>query len=142
MINEKGEFLSTDKSNEITSTDNISEFIRRLRLRDNITFLGMRDTAISMLPTDRMVLDKLYNDLKRGTGILDDEVHLNMYLRCFGKMHKAKLDTAFGCIPADIDLFSSELEIYDWGCGQGIATICLLDFLKSKNVSYKIKEFI
>ena len=139
MINEKGEFLSTDRTNETLSTDNMSEFIRRLRLRDRITFLAMRDTAISMLPNDRMVLDKLYNDLKRGTGILDDEVHLNMYLRCFGKMHKAKLDTAFGCIPEDIDLFSNELEIYDWGCGQGIATICLLDFLKSKNVSYKIK---
>ena len=139
-INEKGEFLSTDKSYDTISTDNIPEFIRRLRLRDRITILGMRDTAISMLPTDRMVLDKLYNDLKRGTGILDDEVHLNMYLRCFGKMHKAKLDTAFGCIPADIDLFSKELEIYDWGCGQGIAAICLLDFLKSKNKQYKIKR--
>lgn len=143
MISDRGEILSKNEL-EITNKETIlahetSEFIRRLRLRDNITFLGMRDTAISMLPTDRMVLDKLYNDLKRGTGILDDEVHLNMYLRCFGKMHKAKLDTAFGCIPADIGLFSNELEIYDWGCGQGIATICLLDYLKSKNVSYKIK---
>lgn len=139
IINEKGEFLSTDKSKKSLSTNNKSEFIRRLRTSGNVTFLGMRDTAISMLPSDRMVLDNLYNDLKRGTAILDDEVHLNMYLMCFGKMHKAKLDTAFGCIPGDIDLFSNEFEIYDWGCGQGIATICLIDFLKSKNVPYKIK---
>ena len=97
-INEKGEFLSTDNSKQTLSTNNVSEFINRFRERGNISFLGMRDTAISMLPSDRMVLDKLYNDLKRGTGILDDEIHLNMYLRCFGKMHKAKLDSAFACL--------------------------------------------
>ena len=118
----------------------MSEFIKRFKSRGNITFLGMRDTAISMLPSDRMVLDKLYNDLKRGTGILDDEIHLNMYLRCFGKMHKAKLDTAFGCIPDDTELFSNQIEIYDWGCGQGIATICLLDYLKANHINYDIKS--
>ena len=115
------------------------DFIESLKSRGNITFLGMRDTAISMLPSDRVVLDKLYNDLNRGTDILDDEVHLNMYLKCYGKMHKAKLDAAFGCIPNDIELFSHEIEIYDWGCGQGIATICLFDYLKSKNIHYNIK---
>lgn len=139
-INEKGEFLSTDNSKQTLSTNNVSEFINRFRERGNISFLGMRDTAISMLPSDRMVLDKLYNDLKRGTGILDDEVHLNMYLRCFGKMHKAKLDSAFACIPAATDLFSNEIEIYDWGCGQGIATICLLDYLKANHINYDIKS--
>ena len=118
----------------------MSEFINRFKSRGDITFLGMRDTAISMLPSDRMELDKLYNDLKRGTGILDDEIHLNMYLKCFGKMHKAKLDTAFGCIPADTDLFSNQIEIYDWGCGQGIATICLLDYLKANHINYDIKS--
>ena len=55
----------------------------------------MREAALSLLPNDKMVLDKLYNDLKRGKDILDDEIHLNMYLRSFGKMHKAKLDEAF-----------------------------------------------
>lgn len=140
IINEKGEFLPKDESNDVLSSMVMSEFINRFKLRGNITFLGMRDTAISMLPSDRMVLDKLYNDLKRGTGILDDEIHLNMYLRCFGKMHKAKLDTAYECIPADINLFSNEIEIYDWGCGQGIATICLLDYLKANHISYDIKN--
>ena len=67
----------------------MSDFTRQFILRGDISFIGMRNTALSLLPTDKTVLDKLYNDLKRGTGILDDEVHLNMYLKSFGKMHKA-----------------------------------------------------
>lgn len=68
----------------------MSDFTREFIHRNNISFIGMRKTALALLPNDQMVLDKLYNDLKRGKDILDDEIHLNMYLRCFGKMHKAK----------------------------------------------------
>ena len=116
----------------------MSNFTRELISRKDISFIGMRDTALSLLPNDKIVLDKLYNDLKRGKDILDDEIHLNMYLRCFGKMHRAKLDTAFACLPDISSIFSEEIEIYDWGCGQGTASICLLDFLRSKNIAHNI----
>lgn len=116
----------------------MSNFTRELISRKDISFTGMRDTALSLLPNDKIVLDKLYNDLKRGKDILDDEIHLNMYLRCFGKMHRAKLDTAFACLPDISSIFSEEIEIYDWGCGQGTASICLLDFLRSKNIAHNI----
>lgn len=118
----------------------MSEFARSFLLNGDISFLGMRNTALSLLPKDKTVLDRLYNDLKRGTDIIDDENHLNMYLRSFGKMHKAKLDVAFSCLP-DIDrLFQEEVEIYDWGCGQGTASICLLDFLKKNRIQYNITK--
>lgn len=84
----------------------MSNFTREFISRMDISFIGMRDTALSLLPNDKMVLDKLYNDLKRGKDILDDEMHLNMYLRSFGKMHKAKLDTAFTCLPDVSSVFS------------------------------------
>ncbi len=116
----------------------MSEFIRQLIDRGNISFMGMRDTAMSLLPSDRTVLDGLYQDLKRGTDIIDNEQHLNMYLRCFGKMHKAKLDDAFKCIPDLSSILSEDIEIYDWGCGQGTATICFLDYLKSERANYNI----
>lgn len=117
----------------------MSDFTRQFILRGDISFIGMRNTALSLLPTDKTVLDKLYNDLKRGTGILDDEVHLNMYLKSFGKMHKAKLDAAFICLPDISSIFAEEIEIYDWGCGQGTASLCLLDFLRSKHINHQIK---
>lgn len=119
----------------------MSEFIKEFVRRGNISFLGMRDTAMSLLPTDKTVMDKLYNDLKRGTDIIDDEVHLNMYLRSFGKMHKAKLDEAFECIQNPAVLFAGDLEVFDWGCGQGTASVCLLDYLQRKNIKHRIKKF-
>ena len=108
------------------------QFIRK----GNLSFKGMRDTAMSCLPTDKVRLDQLYNELKRGTGILDDEDHLNMYLRSFGRMHQAKLNTAYKSYPNFGDVVTGDVEVFDWGCGQGIATICLLDYLrKEKKVS-------
>lgn len=118
----------------------ISDFTAQFKNRGDISFIGMRETALSLLPLDKLVLDKLYNDLKRGTDILDDEIHLNMYLRSFGKMHKAKLDEAFACLPDISSIFSKDIEIYDWGCGQGTASVCLLDFLNSKHIQQHITQ--
>src|SRR5574344_335097 len=119
----------------------MSNFVETFKRNRNISFLGMRDTAIALLPTDRTSRNKLYQDLERGKGILDDEDHLNMYLHSFGKMHKAKLETTFSSIPDISGIFSEEVEIYDWGCGQGTASVCLLDFLKSKRITPNIKQF-
>ena len=116
-------------------------FIQAFRQRGDLSFQGMRKTALSLLPTDPMERDRLYRDLKRGIGILDDDDHLNMYLHSFGKMHKAKLDTAFNCVPNAESLFASDLEIYDWGCGQGTASICLLDFIRSKRIDTSHVKF-
>lgn len=114
-------------------------FVQIFKERGNISFVGMRDTAISLLPIDRTRRNKLYDDLERGKGILDDDDHLNMYLHSFGKMHKAKLDMAFNSM-SGADVFGEEVEVFDWGCGQGTATICLLDFLKEKHLTPNIKQ--
>lgn len=116
----------------------MSDFTIEFISKNDISFKGMRETALSLLPNDKMVLDKLYDDLKRGKDILDDEIHLNMYLRCFGKMHKAKLYAAFSCLPDISSIFSEDIEIYDWGCGQGTASICLLDFLRAETIAHNI----
>lgn len=114
-------------------------FVQIFKERGNISFVGMRDTAISLLPMDRTRRNKLYDDLERGKGILDDDDHLNMYLHSFGKMHKAKLDMAFNSM-SGADVFCEEVEVFDWGCGQGTATICLFDFLKEKHITPNIKQ--
>ncbi len=113
----------------------MSNFIEEFKLKGDISFLGMRDTALSLLPKDRLVQDRLYENLRRGIEILDDDDHLNMYLNSFGKMHKAKLNEAFDCFSKITEIFAEDVEIYDWGCGQGTATICLLDYLKEKHVT-------
>ena len=108
-------------------------FIDTFRARRDISFIGMRKAAMEELSSySKLKLDQLYEDLNRGTEVLDDEDHLNMYLRSFGLMHKEKLLEAFKCIPNFINFNDSDFEIFDWGCGQGTATICLLDYLSEK----------
>ena len=77
---------------------------------------------------------------------LDYDITFDMVRDCavrqlsVGKMHKAKLFAAFesagiiDCLLGEPE----EIEIYDWGCGQGTATICLLDYINEKGFSPKI----
>ncbi len=110
-------------------------------LGDSISFAAIRNIAVEEISNlSRIEQDTLYEELARGVNVLDDEAHLNMYLRSFGLMHKAKAEEAFKNLPKPIDLFSDEIEIYDWGCGQGTATICLLDYLRACNITPIIKR--
>lgn len=110
-------------------------------LGDNISFTAIRNIAVNEISTlSKVEQDRLYNELARGVNVLDDDAHLNMYLRCFGLMHKAKAEEAFKNLPKPNALFSEEIEIYDWGCGQGTATICLLDYLRASNITSRIKR--
>lgn len=117
----------------------MSHFITEFKRKGNLSFIGMRDTALSLLPTEKAKRDKLYQELERGKGILDDEDHLNMYLCSFGKMHQAKLYAAFETLPIN-EVFSEKVEVYDWGCGQGTAIICLLDYLRTKKMDSYISK--
>ena len=91
----------------------MSNFIRLFKEKGNLSFIGMRGAAESLLPVNRVERDNLYHDLDRSKGILDDENHLNMYLHSFGKMHKAKIDVAFDAIPNLAQLLTEDFEIYD-----------------------------
>ena len=110
-------------------------------LGDSISFAAIRNIAVEEVSIlSRIEQESLYEQLARGVNVLDDDDHLNMYLRSFGLMHKAKADEAFRNLPKPKDLFSEEIEIYDWGCGQGTASVCLLDFLRTCKITPKIKR--
>ena len=113
----------------------MGSFVEVFKKRGNISFTGMRDTAMSLLPKDKVLLDKWYGELERGTEILDDDNHLNVYLRSYGKMHMAKMNEAFSRFQKLSEICKQDIEVYDWGCGQGLATICFLDYLKKLNIS-------
>ena len=116
------------------------EFIQSFRDRGDISFNGLRKTAMDFLPQDKRRRDQLYIDLERGKGVLDDDDHLNMYLFSFGRMHEAKLNVAFDSFKGLEKLIGEGAEIYDWGCGQGTATICLLDYLQKRRSPMNIRS--
>ena len=82
---------------------------------------------VRKLPSD--LCDELHESLNRGVDVLDSEPLLQMYIYAFGKMHNAKLQYAFEHLQKNVFKYR-EIEIVDYGCGQGLATICYHDFLQ------------
>ena len=94
---------------------------------------------VSKLPSD--LCDELHESLNRGVDVLDSEPLLQMYIYAFGKMHNAKLQYAFNHLHKNA-LKYNEIEIVDYGCGQGLATICYHDFLFENRIEQKVKRII
>jgi hypothetical protein len=77
------------------------------------------------------VSDGIWESLNSGVKVLQTEEQLNQYLHSYGRMHHAKIHAAL------VELLrekrsvtrSSLIEIIDYGCGQGLATIVLLNIL-------------
>lgn len=109
-------------------------------LGDKISLQRIREIAIHHLPLSDDEQQKLYEELLRGTEILCDEPHMNMYLKSYGKMHSQKIYYSLERLPEVRQLLSEDLELFDWGCGQGMATICTLDYIKEHNIPVKIKR--
>lgn len=82
--------------------------------------------------------DKLWKELNRGTALLQTHEHMCQYLFSFGKMHQAKLLDVFKRIPKLA--YQNDLEIVDWGCGQGMGTLNLFDYLNSLGLAKNIKK--
>lgn len=83
---------------------------------------------------------RFYDALQRGVKILDDERELFAYMVAMGKMHRAKLNSAFESF--DFSTLTGPVNVIDWGCGQGTATMVLLDYLNDEDISLDIHNII
>jgi len=81
---------------------------------------------------------ELYDRLKRGEAIIDDERLLYKYLVSFGSKHKQKLESAFDLIINKLE--NQRFDIVDWGCGQATASMVLLSYAKKKDISLDIEN--
>ena len=89
--------------------------------------------------------NRLPNNLKNcpwvatdhGRLVLQTEEQLDAYLAAYGEMHIVKCKAALQNLPCtkpEDDINRHNFEIFDWGCGQGIATLTLLDFLRERGL--------
>ena len=75
---------------------------------------------------------------EHGRKVLKEEWELDCYMAAYGEMHKHKLFDALQHFPfSELD---DDFEIYDWACGQGIASICFNERLKTFRCSGKLKK--
>ena len=98
----------------------------------SITFSDIRQISVKFINKfSEEKKDELFEELNHGMMIPTTNEQLHAYMYCFGLMHEAKLQKAFSEIPKG--LFEHEIEIIDYACGQGIATICFANFLEDND---------
>ena len=75
-----------------------------------------------------------------GETILENNTQLEAYMRDYGvEKHKPKLDFVLEKECKDTFDNCKSINVIDYGCGQGIGTGCLIDFLQDKNLSISAK---
>lgn len=106
------------------------KYIKDIQSLDTPSFQQIRKVASkSISHLKKSERDNLWEKLKHGVELLDSHELLCQYLFSYGNMHEAKIKGAVKYLPKE--LLQRDFEIVDWGCGQGIGTMCLFDYLKS-----------
>ena len=95
-------------------------------------------TAKKYVPNQYKRMPWAYPGLDHGVAILDNEEQLCCYLAAYGEMHKGKLGCAFGKFP--FDKIDRNIEIIDWGCGQGLASLYMIDGLRYNNKINRLQK--
>jgi RecA/RadA recombinase len=104
------------------------------------TFQKIVGIARERLPLEKRA--KPWAFVNHGVDLLLTEDELNCYLSAYGSMHEAKIKAALASIPNPQQVFNNNLAIVDWGCGQGLATVCFFDFLNQNNIPNTVQNVI
>lgn len=93
--------------------------------------------------------DAPWRYLNHGFDVLDSEDKLNAYIASYGEMHVAKCKKAMQNFPFDSLISRNKantegelipLEIFDWGCGQGLGVLTFLQFLFEREMLDGVKR--
>lgn len=65
---------------------------------------------------------------------------MDAYLASYTDWHKGKLDIVFSHMPKGS--IAGEANLIDWGCGQGMASIYFLEYIRSYRINCRVREII
>lgn len=71
-----------------------------------------------------------------GRGVIQNDIQADYYLAAYGELHMKKLGRLFGRYSHMIRLKGNDFEIIDYGCGQGLATIGLIDVFPEEHLQH------
>lgn len=119
----------------------MSRYKDRIKGLPRITLDAIANVCKSLLPTEykNCPWRLPYGDKKYGK-IFTEEDQLNGYTAAYTAWHKGKLHSTFEHTPSDT--FIGDIAVIDWGCGQGLATVFLREYLLEKNANCHIREVI
>ncbi len=100
-----------------------------IRFRDIIRFAGQFVPEEYYGPEAWKYFHREGSSDDRGQRPITEDAAIMCYLVAYGQMHQSKLKIAFNAMLGKVRL-PSRINIVDWGCGQGLGTLVLLDYLK------------
>lgn len=80
--------------------------------------------------------------LNHGTAVLETEEQCCAYMSAYGPMHHHKLIRALDEKEFPYSDLTDGVEIYDWGCGQGIGTMAVIEKLHQHNMLGKLRKVV
>lgn len=108
----------------------------------NLTMDAIIDNCKAHIPTQFRHRPYGHPELNHGLDLLKSDAGLDCYIGAYGEMHQSKCRAALQNMPfpPKENSGSLSLEIVDWGCGQGIGTVCVVDFLKERDLTQWLKK--
>ena len=129
-IEEKIDILTTSITNVAAESKDNLLIEKETKYCDELSHVPNSFMSIRQISVDRS------NGFLYGRGVeqLKSEEEMFEYMKRYGKMHYAKLLSSFeSAFPQNFD---TQVNIVDWGCGQGLATITLLEKYELLDVHY------
>lgn len=137
LLNKKGFVKAVFEDEEnVLLIENDTEYSRILNNTAK-TFKSVREISVNKI-NEIPEKDEVYNSLGRGVAILTSESQMYSYMNSFGNSHHAKIHSAIDKI--SFDEIENDLEIFDWSCGQGLASMVFYEYMQSKSINLKIKS--
>ena len=119
------------------------EYVNRIQSLPNPTFQQIRKISNESLSHfSKSERDTFWQNLNQGVDLLDSHELMCQYIFSYGNMHEAKIQKALSAIKNPKEVFNTDIAIVDWGCGQGLATVCFFDFLKNEGIPNNTQKVI
>ena len=87
-------------------------------------------------------IDSQGRTLNHGTAVLETEELCSAYMSAYGPMHYHKLMRALDENEFPYSDLSDGVEIYDWGCGQAIGTMAVIEKLRQHGMLGKLRKVV
>jgi len=116
----------------------MSNFRKYIDAASELTFEGIEKAANNALPREHKSCP--WKITESGTAVYTEELVLDAYLAAYTEMHIGKLDIAFNLVPRTA--FTQEINIIDWGAGQGLGSLYVLNYIKQNQLSCRVNEII
>lgn len=103
-----------------------------------LTIDAVIETAKSLLPSGHKSSPWTHPEVNHGVSLLKSEDGLNCYIAAYGESHKRKVFRAIEDLP--LAELREPIEVVDWGCGQGLASVCLVEKMRERNLIQNLKQ--